>query len=251
MFVELEFLIVVATQIGIDDDRVAREIVGQRLRDHRALRHHDHPVGDIADDIHVVLDEHHRHPVVPQRFDVTQQALRQGRIDAGHGLVQHHHRRFGHQRASHLQQLALPPGQRPGGIIGLRGQTEPVEQFPGAPGDLAFLRPPRPRQQGGADPLAALMACPETHVVEHTHPRQRLRQLEGPHHPPPRHPVRMSAPQIVTVERPRPGVGAIEPGEQVEQGGLPGAVRSDQTRDTATLDLEVLDVDGLEAAERA
>ena len=48
-----------------------------------------------------------------------------------------------------------------------------------------------------------------------------------------------------------PVVGRVEAGEQVEQGGLAGPVGADQAGDHAPLDLEVVDVDGRQAAEAA
>ena len=48
-----------------------------------------------------------------------------------------------------------------------------------------------------------------------------------------------------------PCSGLSKPRQQVEQRGLAGAVRADQGGDRAARDLEVLDVDGREAAEAA
>jgi hypothetical protein len=45
------------------------------------------------DHVHVVLDEQHRHPVVPQIGDVTEQRLGERRVHARHGLVEHDDRR--------------------------------------------------------------------------------------------------------------------------------------------------------------
>ena len=47
------------------------------LGDDLALGHHDDPVGDVADHVHVVLDEEHRHALVAQVLDVAEQRLRQ------------------------------------------------------------------------------------------------------------------------------------------------------------------------------
>src|SRR5690606_2127073 len=57
--------------------------------------------------------------------------------------------------------------------------------------------------------------------------------------------------QVVPVEGPGARLGPVEAGEEVEERGLAGAVRPDQRGDHAPLDLEVLDVDGLQAPERA
>ena len=53
------------------------------------------PVGDVAHDVHVVLDEEHGHALVLEVEDVVEQRLRQGGVDAGHRLVEHDQRRLG------------------------------------------------------------------------------------------------------------------------------------------------------------
>src|SRR5690606_3034490 len=52
------------------------------------------------------------------------------------------------------------------------------------------------------------------------------------------------------VERPASGVWLVETGQQVEQGRFTGTVRPDQRRDGVSRDLQVVDIDGLEPAER-
>src|SRR4051794_20064205 len=55
----------------------------------------------------------------------------------------------------------------------------------------------------------------------------------------------------LAVERPPAAVGLVEPGEEVEQRRLAGAVRTDQCGDGPPLDLEVIDLDGRETTECA
>ena len=98
-------------------------------------------------------------------------------------------------------------------------------------------------------PLLALGA--ELHVLDHGEQAERLGQLEGAHLAHARDLERRDARERRAVEDPGAGVGLVEAGQQVEQRGLAGAVRADQGRDGAARDLEVLDVDGGEAAERA
>src|SRR3712207_8215937 len=44
---------------------------------------------DVPDDVHVVLDEDHRHALLTEVLDVAEQALRERRVHPGHGLVEH------------------------------------------------------------------------------------------------------------------------------------------------------------------
>ena len=85
-----------------------------------------HPVGDVADHVHVVLDEQHGHAVLAQVLDVAEQRLGQRRVHAGHRLVEHDHLGLDHQRPGHLQQLALPAGQAAGEVLALGVELEPA-----------------------------------------------------------------------------------------------------------------------------
>jgi hypothetical protein len=78
-----------------------------------------------------------------------------------------------------------------------------------------------------------------------------LGELERAHLPHPGHLERRHPRRGTTLEGPRPGVRLVETGEQIEQGRLAGAVGPDQRRDSAAGDLDMLNVDGLEAAEGA
>ncbi len=53
----------------------------------------------------------------------------------------------------------------------------------------------------------------------------------------------------LALEGPGALVGRVEAGQQVEEGRLAGTVRADERGDDPPLDLEVVDVDGLQAAE--
>ena len=59
--------VVVRTEVGVDHGRVGHHGVGRALGDQPALGHHRDPVGDVAYDVHVVLDEQHGHALVAQR----------------------------------------------------------------------------------------------------------------------------------------------------------------------------------------
>ena len=110
-------------------------------------------------------------------------------------------------------------------------------------------RAPQAPDQRLEEPLPDLVGRPEHHVVEDREAGQRLGQLEGSHHALAGRPVGADALDVLALERPGPGVGPVEPGEQVEQGGLAGAVGPDEGGDRAVLDLQVVDVDRHQAAE--
>ena len=115
--------------------------------------------------------------------------------------------------------------------------------------DLVVLLAPEAGDEARPEVLAALALRAELHVLEHREQAERLGQLEGAHLAHAGDLERRDAGERRAVEGPRAGVGLVEAGEQVEQRGLAGAVRADERRDGAARDLEVLDVDGREAAE--
>ena len=81
--------VVVGTEVGVDDGLVLADRLRRALGDDLAGGHDDHPVADVADDVHVVLDEDHGHALLAQVLDVTEQALGQRRVHPGHRLVEH------------------------------------------------------------------------------------------------------------------------------------------------------------------
>ena len=130
----------VGAQVGVDDALVGHHGLGGALGDDLPLGHDDDPVGDVADHVHVVLDEQDRAALVAQRLHVAQQRLLERRVHAGHRLVEHDQLGVDHERAGHLEQLALAAGQRAGEVLALGVELEPGEQVVGASGVLVLLR---------------------------------------------------------------------------------------------------------------
>ena len=113
----------------------------------------------------------------------------------------------------------------------------------------ALLAPPARPAAPGEIVRRAVRSAAEQHVVEHREPRQRLRELERTDHPGPGDPYAGMPRGCVPVEGPAAAVRVVEAGEQVEQGRLARAVRTDERGDRVALDLEVLDVDREQPAE--
>ena len=247
--------VVVRTEIGVDDGRVGHHRVGRALGDDPALGHHHDPVGDVPDDVHVVLDEEHGHALVAQGLDVAEQRLGERGVHTGHRLVEHDHRRVAHQGPRHLEELALAAGEAAGVVVLLGVQLEAVEQLDGLLLDGLLLRAPGRLEHAGEQVLAALAAGPQHHVVHHRHPVEGLGQLEGTDHPGERDRRGRGLVELAALERPvRPRLGRarlVETRDQVEERRLAGTVGPDQGGDDAALHLEVLDVHGGHAAEVA
>src|SRR5690606_29935764 len=141
---------------GVDDLLLRHHVLRWPLSDDPPLSHHDHPVGDVAYDVHVVLHEDHRHATVAQAAHVVVEALPQARVDPRHRLIQHHHLRADHQRSRHLQEFALPTGEAAGEVVADPHQVELLEEFVGTSSVLVLLGPPQRWDDRGPEALAAL-----------------------------------------------------------------------------------------------
>jgi hypothetical protein len=87
------------------------------------------------------------------------------------------------------------------------------------------------------------------HVLEHGHARERPRDLERPGEPEAADGVGREAHDRAAVEADIAAVRGQEPGEQVEDRRLAGAVGADEAEHLAQRDREVEPGDGSEAAE--
>ena len=99
--------VVVGAKVGIDDRRVLHHFARRSLGHYLPFGHDHHPVGDMADHVHVVLNEEDGHALGFEVLDVVQQGLRQCRVHACHRLIEHDQLRLDHQGARHLQKLPL------------------------------------------------------------------------------------------------------------------------------------------------
>jgi hypothetical protein len=221
------------------------------LCDHPSLGHHHDPVGMIHYDFHVVLDEQEGHPeFAPQSLHVLEQPPPERRVDPRHRLVEQEQLGFRHQRARQLEQLALAPRER--ARVGVRElcEVEDPEQLLGLPADLALTRFDGARSEEDVpEVLARLVGCREHHVVDHGHRRERLRDLEGAHHPSPGDLVGVLTENLLPVEAHRAAVSSVEARQHVEERGLAGTVGADQGRDPTRLDRQGRAIDRANPAE--
>ena len=98
--------------------------------------------------------------------------------------------------------------------------------------------------------FTTLLLRAESHVLDNRHAAERLRQLERADHARTRHLRGGQALEGSAIKRAVTLLCHVESGEQVEEGGLTGTVGADERRDRVPLRLEVVDVNGNEAAER-
>src|SRR5258708_5451 len=96
-------------EISVDDRLVAADLVGGTVTYLPAVVEHDHAVGDVHHDAHVVLDQHDRGAEL--LVDVeheTAHVLLFLDVHSGHRLVQQQHRGLRGERARELDALLQP-----------------------------------------------------------------------------------------------------------------------------------------------
>ena len=248
---DTEIDILVGAEICVDDGLLLHDSIRWPFGDDFAFGHDDHPVGDVAHHVHVVLDEEHRHAEILEVEDVIEQRLRQSRVHAGHGLVEHHQSGVAHERAGHLEKLPLPTGEGCGVVLLLGIQLEAGQEVARLDLDLVILLAPQERQHARPDALAGLLARAQLHVLHDREQPERLRQLEGADLAHTRRLEGGDAGEVLAVERPASFVGLVEPRQQVEQRRLAGAIGADERGDGVARNLQVIDIDRDQTAEDA
>ena len=130
--------------------------------------------------------------------------------------------RLDHQTTGNLEQHTLPAGQflcqgMVQAVQGHQGQQlpRPCNEF--GPGRT---RPAIERRQGW-----------DHDILQDRHVAKQLGELKRPHHPACRDLMRAEAINALTAQIDRTSVSPVEAGEQVDRGGLPRAIRTDETSD--------------------
>ncbi len=171
----------------------------------------------------MVLDEEHRQlEVVADAADERAELGDLLVVQSARGLVEQEQARPRDEGACELDQLLRPVGKRGSREVRELAQADDVEHVERVA--LARLPPARVRA--------------DEHVLEHGHRPEELDVLEGPRDPLAHDPVRRLAQERLAVELDLAGVGPVEARDDVERRRLPGAVRTDQPRDLAALDVE-------------
>ena len=198
-----------------------------------AVDEHGHPPGEVEDEVHVVLDQQHRH-LGRQGVDDVEDLLSFAFGHAGHRLVEQQHPRPAGERHRDLEQAALAVGQLGDALALDVLETELTQQrIARRPDPRVGAEPPPP---AGAD--AELPRDRERERLQRRQPAEELVDLECAHDAASHPPVRRQAGDVVAIEPDRAGARLQGAGEQVDQGRLAGAVRADQGVAGAEPDLE-------------
>src|SRR6202521_2878877 len=207
--------------------------------DDLSLRHDHDRVAQPLHHVELVLDHQYRQPSRAQVLEVVLDFLDDLRVHARHRLVKEEQARMQHQRTHDLDQAFLPAAHG-AGIVGLlAAHPEPLEQ-PTRLFDQPLLvripvafAPQRPEQ--GIAPVARGR---DEQVLEHRQLRELRRQLKSPDETAAGPLVGGQIGDVLTLEDDRPAGCRQRARERGHEGGLAGAVGSDQARDLPGSDLD-------------
>src|SRR5262245_42712596 len=230
--------------VGFEDFGILRDLRIRSLGEHRPALEDRDGVGEVLDDAEVVLDHQNR----PVRGNLLDEIGHPAHVLVSHplrGLVEQHELGLERERRRDLQGALAAVGQLDGDRLGERAEVDRSEQFERALVERveAFLRPPE--VELGAE--LALQRDPD--VLEHGEVREHRRDLKRADNAAPRDLRRPLGGDVVPVID-DPALGRREElGEEIEDRGLASAVRSDQSVDASSSDLQVDVAYGDEALE--
>ena len=164
-------------------------------------------------------------PALVDAPDDADDGLDLGGVQPGHHLVEEQELRPRGEPAGHLQPRAVGEGEMARRAAAARAQSHEVE-------DLSRLAPRRrntPLSREGS----------HHDVLERGEPGEGLHELERPREAQAADRVGLEPDQGRAVERDRAVSRGVEAGDEVEHGGLAGAVGPDEPDDLAALDREV------------
>ena len=218
-----------AHDVGIADeahDELGGRCVVQLLRSTDLLEcavvDHRDRVRDLHRLLLVVGDEDRRH--VHDVVELPQPLAQLGadaRVEGAERLVEQQHLRFGREGARQAHALALPARELGGIAVAEALELDEVEQLVHALADLGPGPPPHLEAEGD--------------VVSHRHVLEGGVVLEDEADVAL---LRRERRRVLAGEEDLAGVGRLEPGDDAQQGRLPGAARPEQRRQRAALHLE-------------
>src|SRR5688572_10358465 len=222
-------------KVGLHHRRMRAHFVRRAFGDARAEVEHYHAAGERQQEAHVVLDQQNRDAALGDTADDAGQAVELGRREPRRGLIEQDDTRLAGERARDLEQAALAERQRADVGVAQPGEADEFDQLFGAPALCSLFVRSLPREEIRAE---ARMS-PHHHVLQHRHAAERPVVLEGAHDAQARDAVRRQAEDRLAGKADLALVGGVGAGDDVEGGGLAGAIRADHAEDLAFAQVEV------------
>jgi hypothetical protein len=222
------------THIGFAHFRIVRHRLVIAFGQHAAARQHGDGVGQIGHHRQIMFD--HQHGAVGgDAADQLRDAVDVLMAHAGGRLVEQQHFRIERQGGGDIQRALAAIGQFdriPGGEF---GQADIGDQRH----RLAVVFVEHGTRAPEVHRVAAEPLQGDAHVLQHGHVREHGGNLERAHQSEAGHVGRRHRGDVLALEDDAAAGRAQELGQQVEAGGLAGAVRPNQRMDAAPRDTQV------------
>src|SRR5262252_5418551 len=212
---------------------------------------HGDTVADPHHDFHVVLDEKKRHTqLAPQPAEKLRQVISFARVHPCGRLVEEQKPWAGRQSARDLKTSLIPVGEIVGEGVRFSFESHERKKLDGALAGGALLS----EDPGGADdsrhnrPVQTAMFSHQN-VLERGHGRKETDGLKRPGNATLSDAIGAKAGYAPSGKLELARARLDEAGDDIEQGGLSGAVRTDEARDRSLLNREVNLGQGREAIE--
>src|SRR2546426_8385685 len=210
-------------EVRLDDRGVADDLLRRPLRNLQPFLDHHDAVGEREDGPHDVFDDQCTNPEF--LLDPREQLDRLAEFPGGQSrehLVQEENSRARRDDSREFQPLPVLHGEVRCEGSGFCLQAYESKNAGRLLGGLLQVCPPQGAEQGR-----------DGHVLATCHPGEWLGDLMGLGDPPPDDAVRWFPVNSTAIEGDRPRARLLHPGDHVQEGRLPRAVRSDEPDDLA------------------
>ena len=225
-------------------------MVGRVFGNQLAAVKHVDPAAKLGDEAHIVLDQEHAFAISSEAPENFGQRVAFDIVHAGDRFVEQDEIGLGRQRPHHLDPALMAVGQAAGRIIGLAGHVETVEQLEGAAPEVGdFPRGGRQAEQRGERRRALVAVEADHHVVDDAGLAQQADVLEGSSETGTADFVGRRVGDVGFADMDGAIADRQHAGDHVDDGGLAGAVRTDQPGDLAGRNLQIGVLRGDHAAE--
>ena len=221
-------------EIGFAHRGILRHRLVVALGQHIAAGQHGDAVAQIGDNAEIVLDHQHG-ALVGERFDQRADAGDVVVAHAGHRLVEQQHLRLERERGGDFQKPLPAIGQFDGQRIHVRRQPDVADQRR----SLIVQRMQHALRPPEIERAAAPALQRDAHVFEHGEMGKHRRDLKRANQPEAGHLGGLQRGDVAAVEGDAAAGRDQEFAEQVEAGGLAGAVRADQRVNGAAHDAQI------------
>src|SRR5882724_4011852 len=235
---------VLLAEVNLVHASVLPDLVGGAFDQYLTLHEHGDAPGEPEDQIHVVLDDQDR-DFLGQLVEHLENAMRLERRHARCRLVEEQHLGFQAERDRDLDQTLLPVGQVEDALSRVFREPEGREQLQAFAAHVGV----RARRAQHLRRHALALGYRQRDVVEHREAAEKRVDLERPAEAALHALGLAQSGDVLSPEHDLPGGGRQHSREHVDEGGFPGAVRSDQRVARPRLETEIDPVGDGERAE--